>query len=150
MLQTDLLPLLIGQTEESEMSDVLLRLLVNLTSPTLLLYREEVPRDGPNRRIFMHLVEILQSYKAAFALEPVWTALETRLKKVLGIVSNARARIRRGVLSARAFVFIVSENSINYALPLPPCAALPPPLGTRKNKFKRTPTPFFSIQEQIK
>lgn len=88
VLQTDLLPLLISQTDETEMSDVLLRLLVNLTNPTLLLYREEIPKDGPNRRIFMHLVEILQSYKGAFALEPVWAALGKRFQKVLGIVSR--------------------------------------------------------------
>lgn len=88
VLQTDLLPLVISATEKNEMSDVLLRLLVNLTSPTLLLYREELPKDGPNRRIFLHLVEILQSYKAAFSMQPVWTTMEKRLQKVLEIVSE--------------------------------------------------------------
>lgn len=88
VLQTDLLPLVMSATEENEMSDVLLRLLVNLTSPTLLLYREELPKDGPNRRIFLHLVEILQTYKAAFSLQTVWVTLEKRLQKVLNIVSK--------------------------------------------------------------
>lgn len=87
VLQTDLLPMLMHQSEENEMSDVLLRLLVNLTNPTLLLYREELPKDGPNRRNFMHLIEILQGYKQAFALQQVWVALQKRLQKVLGIVS---------------------------------------------------------------
>lgn len=80
--------MLMHQTEENEMSDVLLRLLLNLTNPTLLLYREELPKDGPNRRNFLHLVEILQSYKAAFSLQPVWVALQKRFQKVLGIVSS--------------------------------------------------------------
>lgn len=88
VLQTDLLPMLIHQTEENEMSDVLLRLLVNLMSPTLLLYREELPKDGPNRRNYLHLVEILQTYKAAFSLQPVWMSLEKRFQKVLEIVSK--------------------------------------------------------------
>lgn len=88
VLQTDLLPLVMCATEENEMSDVLLRLLVNLTNPTLLLYREELPKDGPNRRIFLHLVEILQSYKAAFSVQPVWITMEKRLQKVLKIVSK--------------------------------------------------------------
>lgn len=88
VLQGDILPMVISTIDENEMSDVLLRLLVNLTNPTLLLYREELPKDGPNRRIFLHLVEILQSYKAAFSMQPVWTAMEKRLQKVLKIVSN--------------------------------------------------------------
>lgn len=88
VLQTDLLPLLMAATEENDMSDVLLRLLVNLTNPTLLLYREELPKDGPNRRIFLRLVEILQTYKAAFSMQPVWTTMEKRLQKVLEIVSK--------------------------------------------------------------
>lgn len=88
VLQTDLLPMLMHHITEDEMSDVLLRLLVNLTTPTLLLYREIVPKDGPNRRNFLQLIEILQSYKAAFSLQPVWLALEKRLQKVLEIVSK--------------------------------------------------------------
>lgn len=80
--------MLMHQTEENDMSDVLLRLLVNLTNPTLLLYREELPKDGPNRRNYLHLIEILQGYKSAFSLQSVWAALEKRLQKVLGIVST--------------------------------------------------------------
>lgn len=89
VLQTDLLPLVMTATEENEMSDVLLRLLINLTNPTLLLYREELPKDGPNRRIYLHLIEILQSYKAAFSMQSVWMEMEKRLQKMLEIVSHA-------------------------------------------------------------
>lgn len=88
VLQTDLVPMLMNQTEEDELSDVLLRLLLNLTSPTLLLYNEVIPKDGPNRRNFLQLIEILQSYKMAFSLPPVWLALYKRLKKVLEVVST--------------------------------------------------------------
>lgn len=87
VLQTDLLPMLMHQMENNELSDVLLRLLVNLTNPTLLLYREEIPRDGPGRRNFLELIEILQGYKSAFSLQPVWAALGKRLQKALEIVS---------------------------------------------------------------
>lgn len=80
--------MLMNQTDEDDMSDVLLRLLVNLTNPTLLLYREELPKDGPGRRNFLELTEILQCYKAAFSLQPVWAALGKRLQKVLEIVSE--------------------------------------------------------------
>lgn len=87
VLQTDLIPMLMNQTEENEMSDVLLRLLVNLTTPALLLYNETLPKDGPNRRNFLHLLEILQSFKAAFSVPTLWAALRKRLEKVLEIVS---------------------------------------------------------------
>lgn len=63
VLQTDLLPMVIYHTgDEDDMSDVLLRLLVNLTNPALLLYREELPKDGPGRRHYLELIEILQGY----------------------------------------------------------------------------------------
>lgn len=88
VLQTDLLPMLMHHTEEDDLSDVLLRLLVNLTSPALLLYREELPKDGPGRRNFLELIEILQGYKQAFSLQPVWAAFGKRLQKVLEIVST--------------------------------------------------------------
>lgn len=85
-METDLIPMMIHQSEGNEMSDVLLRLLVNLTSPTLLLYNEVLPKDGPNRRIFLHLVEILQTYKSAFSTSSLWEVLCKRLQKVLEIV----------------------------------------------------------------
>lgn len=74
--------------EDDDLSDVLLRLLVNLTNPALLLYREELPKDGPGRRNYMELIEILQGYKEAFSLQPVWAALGKRLQHVLEKVSN--------------------------------------------------------------
>lgn len=86
VVQTDLIPMLVEQTEENEISDVLLRLLLNLTTPALLLYNETLPKDGPNRRNFLDLVEILQSFKAAFSIPTVWVSLRRRLQKVLEMV----------------------------------------------------------------
>lgn len=63
------------------------RLLVNLTSPALLLYREELPKDAPSRRNFLQLIEILQGYKEDFAIQAVWAALGSRLQKALENVS---------------------------------------------------------------
>lgn len=88
VVQTDLIPMLIGQTEENEMSDVLLRLLVNLTTPALLLFNEKLPKDGPTRRIYLDMLEILQCFKIAFSIPTVWLSLRQRLQKVLGIVNK--------------------------------------------------------------
>lgn len=81
--------MLTSQSEENDTSDVLLRLLVNLTTPALLLYNESIPKDGPNRRNYLHLIEILQSFKTAFSNHKVWIGLRVRLQKVLEIVSCA-------------------------------------------------------------
>lgn len=94
VLQTDLIPMLMNQTEENEMSDVLLRLLVNLTTPALLLYNEQLPKDGPNRRNFLDLIEILQSFKAAFSIPALWVAIHKRLQKVLEVVSANSAALK--------------------------------------------------------
>lgn len=97
-------------SEDNEISDILLRLLVNLTSPILLLYREQVPKDGPNRRIFLHLVEILQSYKAAFSVQPVWKSMGKRLKKVLEIVSKLpRSKITQTLFNCTKLVELIFQ-----------------------------------------
>lgn len=88
VLQNDLLPMLISQSEENDISDVLLRLLVNLTTPALLLYNECIPKDGPSRRHFMSLIDVLQSFKTAFSNPIVWEVLRKRLQQVLEIVSH--------------------------------------------------------------
>lgn len=90
ILQTDLVPMLISYIENEEMSDVILRLLINLTNPTLLLYREKIPKDVASRRNFVELVDILQRYKEAFADQAIWTVLQERLQKMLQIEWNER------------------------------------------------------------
>lgn len=87
LLQTDLLPMLLDCSENEEVADVVLRLLVNFTNPALLLYREELPKDNVGRRNFLELVEILQRYKESFSKNAVWVLFGKRLEKTLEIVS---------------------------------------------------------------
>lgn len=87
LLQTDLLPMLLDCSENEEVADVVLRLLVNFTNPALLLYREELPKDNVGRRNFLELVEILQRYKESFSKNAVWALFGKRLEKTLEIVS---------------------------------------------------------------
>lgn len=86
VVKTDLLPMVLDCSEDSDTADVLLRLLVNLTNPVMLLYREELPKDNVGRRIFLELVEILQQYKEAFSADDVWALLGNRLQKALAVV----------------------------------------------------------------
>lgn len=79
--------MVLDHSDDSVTADVLLRLLVNLTNPVMILYREELPKDNVGRRIFLELVEILQLYKEAFSAEDVWALLGSRLQKALAVVS---------------------------------------------------------------
>lgn len=79
--------MLMDCSENEEVADVLLRLLVNFTNPALLLYREELPKDNVGRRNFLELVEILQRYKESFSKDALWVLFGKRLEKTLEIVS---------------------------------------------------------------
>lgn len=90
VIQTDLLPMLVSYCDDEELADVLLRLLVNLTNPTLLFFREDLPKDGAGRRTYLDLIEITQSYKETFSTSSsVWLTLAERLQKIMNIVSCA-------------------------------------------------------------
>ena len=46
-----------------ELFDVTLRLLVNLTNPELLLFKEELPEDKETRNFYLQIQTHRQSYK---------------------------------------------------------------------------------------
>ncbi|KAI8424376.1 hypothetical protein MSG28_002902 [Choristoneura fumiferana] len=86
VLQTDLLPMLIDHSENTELFDVTLRLLVNLTNPALLLYREEVPTERNARHNYMLILLHLQNYKEeAFTKVETWNVFAKKLAKILEI-----------------------------------------------------------------
>ncbi|XP_022825293.1 protein timeless homolog [Spodoptera litura] len=86
VLQTDLIPMLIDHWENTELFDVTLRLLVNLTNPALLLYREEVPVERTARHNYLQILSHLQAYKEeAFTKVETWNIFAKKLAKVLEI-----------------------------------------------------------------
>ncbi|XP_075971735.1 circadian regulator timeout isoform X2 [Anticarsia gemmatalis] len=86
VLQTDLLPMLIDHWENAELFDVTLRLLVNLTNPALLLYREEIPVERTARHNYLQILLHLQAYKEeAFTKVETWTLFAKKLAKILEI-----------------------------------------------------------------
>ncbi|XP_045446823.1 protein timeless homolog [Melitaea cinxia] len=86
VLQTDLLPMLVDHWEKDELFDVTLRLLVNLTNPALLLYREEVPVERTARHNYLQILSHLQSYKEeAFTKVENWQVFAKKLAKILEI-----------------------------------------------------------------
>ncbi|KAL4716642.1 hypothetical protein ACJJTC_008277 [Scirpophaga incertulas] len=86
VVQTDLIPMLINHWENAELCDVTLRLLVNLTNPALLLYREEVPVERGARHNYLQILLHLQSYKEeAFSKVETWNVFAKKLTKMLEI-----------------------------------------------------------------
>ena len=64
VVQSDLVPLLRDSIEKSEdavLFDLILKLVVNLTNPELLLFREEVPVDKTARNHYLQI----QSHRQA-------------------------------------------------------------------------------------
>jgi len=62
------------------------RLLVNLTTPALLLYNEELPAEKVSRKYYLQIVEQLQEFKQAFAKQRLWDVLCDKLSALLKMV----------------------------------------------------------------
>lgn len=65
----------------------LFRLVVNLTTPALILWNEVLPTEKSARNHYMSIEDHLQKYKAAFADESVWAVLYKKISKILELVS---------------------------------------------------------------
>ncbi|XP_076063170.1 protein timeless homolog isoform X1 [Oratosquilla oratoria] len=83
VVQTDLIPIVCDSSDDKELFEVTLRLLVNLTNPVLLLFREELPEDKVTRNQFLQLLSQQQIYKEAFADDKVWAVLVRYLGNLL-------------------------------------------------------------------
>ncbi|KAF0292415.1 Protein timeless [Amphibalanus amphitrite] len=79
----DLIPIIKHHSSDVELLDVTLRLLVNLTTPALVLYEEELPGERVSRRYYMEVIQYLQTYKEAFSDKVFWEALTTRMAALL-------------------------------------------------------------------
>ena len=83
LVQTNLIPILCEYQKDEHLFDVTLRLLVNLTNPTLLLFNEELPKDKEVRNYYLQHVSHLQSYKPGLSSEKLWMVLTDKLKLLL-------------------------------------------------------------------
>ena len=64
---------------------LLLRLMVNLTNPTILLYDEALPKNKTDRNHFITITGHLQAYKMAFVDEEFWRVICTKLTKLIEV-----------------------------------------------------------------
>ncbi|XP_063971887.1 protein timeless homolog [Diachasmimorpha longicaudata] len=90
LLQTDLAQIAIQHTKNTEFWDVLLRLIINLTSPVLMLFNDILPTEKTSRNIYLQLISHLQGYKKALANEQFWGVVSNRLSTILRIENTDR------------------------------------------------------------
>ncbi|XP_012535516.2 protein timeless homolog isoform X2 [Monomorium pharaonis] len=90
LLQTDLVKILIHHVKNIELWDVLLRLLINLTSSAFVIYNEQIPTEKTTYSLYQQIVSYLQEYKAALTDENVWLIVAGRLGNLLNIDSTER------------------------------------------------------------
>ncbi|XP_031834411.1 circadian regulator timeout [Nomia melanderi] len=105
ILQTDLIKIFIDHSDKLELWDVLLRLIINLTSPVLLLYNEQIPTDKMQHSIYQKLIFYTQEYKVAFIDDRIWTTLSNRLSKILKLDTMERGE-EKEMMIERILIFI--------------------------------------------
>ncbi|XP_003739198.1 protein timeless homolog [Galendromus occidentalis] len=91
VIRTDLIPLVRFYHEDEEIFDIATKLLVNLTTPVILLYKEELPIEKNARHIYMTLESMNCTYKDAFLEKEIWTVLGERLEKLMNLNYSERS-----------------------------------------------------------
>ncbi|CAH1773613.1 unnamed protein product [Owenia fusiformis] len=79
ILQNDLIPILKEYKDDKILVETVLRLMVNLTQPAILCFRNFIPEDKTTRKEFIEVEGILRMYKAAFADEALFAVLTKKL-----------------------------------------------------------------------
>lgn len=90
IVETDLLPILVEYSNDSELFDLVIRLLVNLTTPTLLIYNEQPPAEKIPRQYYLQMILHLQKYKKAFTNINIWKVIVDKLAEVIQAVSDLK------------------------------------------------------------
>lgn len=86
IVETDLLPILVEYSNNSDLFDLIIRLLVNLTTPALLIYNEQPPIEKTQSQNYLQIVSHLQKYKRAFTDINVWKVIVNKLAEVIQAV----------------------------------------------------------------
>nr|AUI80375.1 timeless 2 [Euphausia superba] len=111
VLQTDLIHLLRECSNDDELFDVTLRLIVNLTNPVLLLFHEELPEEKVTRNHFLQILSQQQTYKESFADEKLWSVLVGKLSELLQRDADTRQE-EDGMIIERILIMIRNILSV--------------------------------------
>lgn len=80
------MPILVEYPNNTELFDLIIRLLLNLTTPALLIYNEQPPAEKTSRQYYLQMVLHLQKYKRAFTNLNVWRVIVNKLAEVIQAV----------------------------------------------------------------
>ncbi|XP_017753046.1 PREDICTED: protein timeless homolog [Eufriesea mexicana] len=105
LLQTDLVKIFIDHSDKLELWDVLLRLVINITSPVLIIYNEQIPNERSEYAIYQKLVAYTQAYKVALTDDRIWAVLSNRLSKILKLETAERGEEKEMIIE-RILIFI--------------------------------------------
>ncbi|XP_033230286.1 protein timeless homolog [Belonocnema kinseyi] len=105
IVQTDLIKIFIDHSDKKELWDVLLRLMINLTSPALMFYNEELPTEKVTRTLYQEIVSHLQGYKVSLTDERVWSTIRDHLGKLLSIDTAERGE-ENEIIIERILTFV--------------------------------------------
>ena len=92
VLANDFIPIMKQHcVQNKELFDLVLRLLVNLTNPALLLFREQVPTEREQKKIFLELISHLFAYKSVLAYDvKFWSVVAKHLLRILQLNASKR------------------------------------------------------------
>ena len=92
IVANDLIPIVEQHSlQDIPLFDKVLRLLVDLTNPSILLFRQKIPEDKIETHHYLELQSILYSYKLAFgAHKRFWTVLAKHLSRIVELDDDNR------------------------------------------------------------
>ncbi|KER22743.1 hypothetical protein T265_09227 [Opisthorchis viverrini] len=84
IVSSDLIPLLCSCTNENKiLTELAIRLLMNLTQPALVCFRQEIPKDRDLYGAYAQVDDLLKSYKKDFANEELFRMLHNLVGELL-------------------------------------------------------------------
>ena len=92
IVDNDLIPIVEQYSlEDIDLFDKLLRLLVDLTNPTIILFRQKMPTDKMEAQKYLELQSLLYSYKLSFGShKKFWVVLAKHLTRILELDEDNR------------------------------------------------------------
>jgi timeless len=92
LIVNDLVPIMKQHcVTDHELFDLVLRLLVSLTNPALLLFKEEMPTERDQKKIFLELIDHLFAYKQVLAYDvKFWSVVAKHMLRILNVSTDQR------------------------------------------------------------
>ncbi|CAB4057174.1 TIMELESS [Lepeophtheirus salmonis] len=88
VFSSDIIYILREFPDDEDLFDACLRLSVSLTSPELILFREELPEEKKTRNYYLELTNYRTHYKESLRDLPLWTDQDLLFERILIFIRN--------------------------------------------------------------